>query len=563
MDISEDHEDKAPESPKRLVALRYNAKSEKERAAIRNDGMKIAKEDGSCHSNTQTSGQDTRGDSKPAQNSDSIPKSSSQETIVQETAATAMDKNIADDETPEGQLSKKELAPKTFSKRAATEAPHEIINDGRQPKKARTESPERVRADHDTEMTGLDALGGQQQVYDPYAETIHTKEQIEGHTSEAQKQAENDKPKRPEPENRTKKGPKEESIKKEADKEMTEADIQGVPEHIDEQHELGTSESVNHVNQARVDEPINDDSNTARVEMDANICPESTTKQHDIHSAINDDELKETRVESPVKNDSANGHVNANQVNATNNSDPKETSVQDAQKNSFNFVATTKSEQFSGFRASAAPGCSKDQIRQDTDEIKGGLKNFSSKEWKAKNGKWEHRKLAVDLYSYQVVGVGSMKKLEKIGKGGLLADEMGLGKTAQIITLVVTAPAPAEEKPKSCAKPKEISRPSANKHSDGDDDGDFYPDDDSDDSKPDADDLYPRSNCTLIVGPPRSSKQLLHECKRFVPRNRKISINAYSRKIEQKMEAEDIDINTFEKSDFLYVKHTLPCIILT
>ncbi|KAK6217639.1 hypothetical protein LQW54_003361 [Pestalotiopsis sp. IQ-011] len=561
MDISEDHEDKAEESPKQRlkIILRYNAKSEKARTALRSDSKEMATEEDACHSTTQTSGHHTQ-QAKPAstQHSDSSSKSPSEETTSRETGVAATDQNTAEGETkiekkPDGQTTEKELGSKVSSKRAATETPHGIINDERELKKARVEPLESMGVNDDTEMTGLDSLGGQQEVCDLQPKNIEVEKQMRTHTIEAQNQAEDNKTEPPDVENCIKNAPTGVIVEKEPDTKMTEADLQHGPEYIDDQRDLGTAENGIRVDQARVDVSIRNDSNTGGAEMDTSDHPERIDKQRSLNSTRDERSAIRLRVQSGVNKKSARGLPNPKQTQTIDSDRPEQANLQRVGSGPFNFKAKNAQEQFRFFKNAADPSCSKEQANLDVKEIKKARARWSNKnEWIADDTKWANRKLTVSLFNAQLIGVSFMKELEEQGNGGILADQMGFGKTAQIIALVVSVPPPKQEKPERkqkpqpCTKRKEVARKNAGTNSDDDDDSD-YDDDNGEDTDGEEDDLCRQSDCTLIVGPPRSSKQLYNECQRFVKSGSKINTLAYARKLEK----EGVKVDTYEKADFI------------
>lgn len=295
--------------------------------------------------------------------------------------------------------------------------------------------------------------------------------------------------------------------------------------------------------------------------------PERINKQHSLNSTNDERNGIKSRVQGDSSKKTAKRNPNPKQTQPIDSNRPEQANLQPVGSGPFNFRAKNAQEQFRLFQNAADPSCSKEQVKKDTKAIKKARSRWPNRnEWIADDTKWAHRKLTVSLFNAQVIGVSFMKDLEEQGNGGILADQMGFGKTAQIIALVVSVPPPKQDKPERKQKPqpstklKEVTPKKAGTNSDDDDDSDYEDeDDDGEYTDGEGDDLCRHSDCTLIVGPPRSSKQLYNECQRFVKSGSKINTLAYARKLEK----EGVKVDTYEKADFMYVKYSVFCLILT
>ncbi|ETS82226.1 hypothetical protein PFICI_07228 [Pestalotiopsis fici W106-1] len=316
-------------------------------------------------------------------------------------------------------------------------------------------------------------------------------------------------------------------IKQECDANIAEEALNNAPNQTQDQHGAPVHYSDNLTKEARVEEVFPEPPYSNRSNSKNNKVRADAGMQQLPHKRDNRRVLNKSNAANPPQSCGAGDEKNITEI------DP------------FKIKGATKEKQFVAFREAADPSCPKNQVSRDIADINAGLKSFGKREFVGYQDKWHHRTLNFGLYNDQMIGVARMKELEKSGMGGLLADQMGFGKTAQIIALIVTTPAPMQQLGASSGT-KGISYVNSNRQDDSNDGNNDDADEDEIDHD-DDEDICPLSHCTLIIGPPRSSKQLLHECKRFIKPGKKVSITPYARKHEN----DGFDLNIYDRSDFM------------
>ncbi|KAF7514879.1 hypothetical protein G7054_g14921 [Neopestalotiopsis clavispora] len=317
--------------------------------------------------------------------------------------------------------------------------------------------------------------------------------------------------------------PSQQDVKQEKGTDIVEEATSGAPKQIQAENVAQTTDTDTRIEGTRAEE----------------IFKEPEPSHGDLNNAKNEKRLNLVRTEGGIKQESRQKHATKPMKKS---GAIKALQSRDARNSKQTHDICTRAEFFAALKEIGLKICEKDEFMRDLNDLQTSLRSFGQRELvPCKDGKWLHRMLALNLYNDQVIGVSRMKELEKIGDGGILADQMGFGKTAQAITLIITTPLPADSA-NTHTGTRATARINASKQGSGDDGHE-----DEAEAEFDCEDEPDVSRATLIICPPRSGKQLLHECKRWTQGGRKVQVVPYARNHENA----GFDDVTYDRCDII------------